>query len=80
MENCKNCYGKGLVGAGDKPWLQQGPLHTCKMCGGKGVKLGEVVSEVSATPAPEPVEATGTDESFLVGAGESWDEVSSADS
>lgn len=75
MIDCKNCDGKGLAGAGDRPWLQEGFVQTCKECGGKG-KLGEV----TATPEPEPVEVTGTDESFLEEAGENWDEVSSANS
>lgn len=35
-ETCKNCTGEGIVGMGDQPWLRQGHLHTCEVCGGTG--------------------------------------------
>ncbi|MES2216688.1 MAG: hypothetical protein V4481_05345 [Patescibacteria group bacterium] len=49
MSTCQNCRGEGLVGAGDQPWLKQGPLGTCKPCSGSGKISDEVVPE--ATPA-----------------------------
>lgn len=36
MINCENCHGEGLVGQGEKPWLRQGHIDTCKICNGTG--------------------------------------------
>ncbi len=44
---CENCHGEGLVGAGDQPWLRQGPVTTCSPCGGTGKVDEEIVKEAS---------------------------------
>lgn len=33
---CPTCQGKGLVGQGEKGWMQLGQLKTCKSCSGTG--------------------------------------------
>ncbi|MES2216633.1 MAG: hypothetical protein V4481_05060 [Patescibacteria group bacterium] len=52
MSTCTNCHGEGLVGAGDKPWLKQGPIGTCKPCSGSG----KIADAVEPEAAPEVVE------------------------
>lgn len=55
--NCPVCKGEGLIGAGDMPWLRQGPISTCGNCGGSGKVediAPEVVAEAPTEPTPEP--------------------------
>lgn len=47
MTTCTNCNGEGLAGAGDKPWLKQGTIHTCNHCQGTG--------QLDETGSPTPV-------------------------
>ena len=38
---CDKCRGSGLVGVGESPHLQVGPVSTCDKCLGKGVLEAE---------------------------------------
>ena len=48
---CDKCRGSGLVGVGESPHLQVGPVSTCDKCLGKGVLEKEVEEDLKKTQA-----------------------------
>ena len=42
---CDKCRGSGLVGVGENPHLQEGPVSTCDKCLGKGTLEAENVEK-----------------------------------
>lgn len=86
MTNCENCHGEGLVGQGEKPWLRQGHIDTCKICNGTGkVSAGGSQAATAQTTADQSAEGEkiegAADETNAADSGiePAVDEITSAD-
>ena len=54
---CTNCGGTGLVGnTKETPWVHNGPLSTCAICGGRG-KINEDGTKWTEEAVAVPVQA-----------------------